>query len=101
MALRSHTKPRQRPSPSNRRSVLAVCRTAQYHTAIIPGEDATGDVLGPFPETSDGVKYLFVLIDRASRWMEAEPMKQNTAEDLLSALLRMILALEVLPHLLH
>ena len=33
----------------------------------MPGEDATGDVLGPLPANIEGYRYLFVLIDRASR----------------------------------
>ena len=62
----------------------------EYDAAILPGEDATGDVLEPLPATRVGYLYLFFHIDRPSRWLDAEPMKDNTAECLLSALLKII-----------
>ena len=45
------------------------------------------DIVGPLPEC-EGMKYLFTVIDRYTRWSEAIPMKEMTAEDCVKALIR-------------
>jgi hypothetical protein len=42
------------------------------------------DLVRPPPVTPEGYCYLIVLVDRASRWIEAYPMKGNMAEFLLT-----------------
>ena len=32
------------------------------------------DILGPFPKAVDGYKFLFVAIDKFTKWPEAEPV---------------------------
>ena len=38
------------------------------------------DLVGPLPE-SRGFRYLFIIMDRYTRWMEAIPLRSMTAED--------------------
>ena len=45
------------------------------------------DLVGPLPQ-SEGMKYIFTIIDRFSRWVEAVPLPSMTASDCASALLR-------------
>jgi hypothetical protein len=46
------------------------------------------DTLGPLPVTPDGYKYVFVIIDTFSRWVELFPMKSTDAEEAALALLQ-------------
>lgn len=45
------------------------------------------DIVGPLPE-SEGMRYLFTIVDRYTRWPEAIPMKEIKAEDCAAALVR-------------
>ena len=45
------------------------------------------DLVGPLP-ISEGMKYIFTVIDRYSRWVEAIPLPSMTAQDCALALLR-------------
>jgi hypothetical protein len=38
-----------------------------YHVAM--------DIVRPLPETTNGNKYVFVVIDHYSKWYEAQPIK--------------------------
>ena len=49
------------------------------------------DLVGPLP-VSQGKKYIFTMIDRFSRWIEAVPLATMTAADCASALLRVWIA---------
>ena len=62
----------------------------QYDQCLIPSLQVTMDVLGKLPTSPEGWCYLLVFVDRASRWIEAIPMKGNSTEDMLEALLKFI-----------
>ena len=38
------------------------------------------DILGPFPRAQGGYRFLFVAIDTCTKWIEAEPVENITAE---------------------
>jgi transposase InsO family protein len=42
------------------------------------------DLVGPLPTLAEGFKYLFTMVDRSSRWLEAQTM---AAEDCVDALI--------------
>ena len=44
------------------------------------------DLIGPFPETANGNKYVITLTDLFSKWVEAAPIKQKSAENVAQVL---------------
>jgi hypothetical protein len=61
--------------------------TGRFERAMIPGEQYVVDILGRLPETKQGYKYVLVAVDRSSRWVCAIPMRDNTTQCVLDALL--------------
>jgi hypothetical protein len=45
------------------------------------------DLVGPLPTSAEGFKYLFTMVDRSSRWLEAVPLKSMAAEDCVDVLI--------------
>jgi hypothetical protein len=45
------------------------------------------DLVGPLLTSPEGFKYLFTMVDRSSRWLEAAPLKSMAAEDCVDALI--------------
>ena len=45
-----------------------------------PWDHVKIDVIGPHKETSSGLKYILIGICPSSMWVEAEPIKDKTAE---------------------
>lgn len=43
------------------------------------GDVNSMDLIGPLPTTSQGNKYILVLTDHFSKWVEAYPAKDQTA----------------------
>ncbi len=43
------------------------------------------DLVGPLPTSAEGFKYLFTMVDRSSRWLEATPLQTMAAEDCVDA----------------
>ena len=39
------------------------------------------DLVGPLPTSAEGFRYLFTLVDRSTRWVEAVPIKTMAAAD--------------------
>ncbi len=54
---------------------------------VEPSVEVVLDPVGPLSTTSEGYCYRLVIIDRASRWIEAIPMKSNSAESMLGSFL--------------
>ncbi len=56
-------------------------RTGQMsYTAGCPGERVHLDILGPFNESSKGNRYLLVIVDQFTRWVEIYPLPDQSAE---------------------
>ncbi len=62
----------------------------QFDQIVQPSEEVVADPVGPLLLMEEWYCYILVLVDRASRWIEAYPMKANTAESLLTAFLLFI-----------
>ncbi|KAL5011242.1 hypothetical protein ScPMuIL_011676 [Solemya velum] len=54
-------------------------RLQDYHAGF-PMDRVQLDILGPLPQTRKGNKYILVLIDQFSKWTEAYPLADQTAE---------------------
>ncbi|GFT56299.1 pro-Pol polyprotein [Trichonephila clavipes] len=39
------------------------------------------DLFGPLPETTEGMKWIFIVEDYATKWVELFPLKQATAKE--------------------
>jgi hypothetical protein len=37
------------------------------------------DLVGPLPVSAGGLSYIFTMIDRFTRWLEALPLKETSA----------------------
>ncbi|VDI16995.1 Hypothetical predicted protein [Mytilus galloprovincialis] len=46
------------------------------------------DILGPFPKSRRGSKYVLVLVDQFSKWTEAYPLADQTAETVAETVVR-------------
>ncbi len=70
-------------------------KASQQHTAPvqpipIPERRFTHvhvDLVGPLPTSAEGFKYLFTMVVRSSRWLEAAPLKSMAAEDCVETLI--------------
>jgi transposase InsO family protein len=58
------------------------------------------DLVGPLPASKSGCTYLFTVIDRATRWMEAVPVRDTLAATCAAALFNGWISRYGLPHVL-
>ena len=73
----------------------------QVYTVGVPGERSACDVMGPLPLTPRKNKYIFVVGDYFTRWVEAIPVPDETAETLARALVHHYIAKFGVPLSLH
>ncbi len=38
------------------------------------------NIVGPLPTSAEGYSYLFAMVDRSTRWLEAAPIKSISAQ---------------------
>ena len=57
----------------------ARARLGQYHSGM-PMERIHMDILGPLPITKQGSKYLLMIVDQFTKWLECFPIATQTAE---------------------
>ncbi|CAM4561758.1 unnamed protein product [Lepidochelys kempii] len=48
------------------------------------------DLIGPLPVTKDGYQYILTTIDYLSRWVEAFPLRSNSASEVAKGMYKMI-----------
>ncbi len=72
---------RGKASPQNAAPVQAIPISERRFTHVHV------DLVGPLLASAEGFKYLFTMVDRSSRWLEATPLKFMAAEDCVDALI--------------
>jgi transposase InsO family protein len=60
-------------------NVKAKAQLGQYHAGV-PLERIHMDILGPLPETKNGNKYILMIIDQFTKWIECFPLPNQKAE---------------------
>ena len=71
------------------------------HTVGMPMERLALDILGPLPVTPLGNKYILVISDYFSKWVEAFPMVDQEASTVASLLVREVICRFGVPLLIH
>ena len=66
-----------------------------------PWERIAADVAGPFPTTDRGMKYILVVQDYFTKWVEVHPMPDQTAETVASVLVDQVISRFGCPRELH
>ena len=104
------------PGMSNRvRKIVRKCETCQkgkkqgkmraerggFLFAGYPWRQVGIDLVGPFPETARGNKWILVLTDHFSRWQDALPLVDAKAETVANALDTRVFAYLGVPEILH
>ena len=69
--------------------------------ASSPFEKVAWDIMGPLPETKRGNKYILVLTDLFTKWVEAFPLKETSAETLAGVLYNEFICRFGLPKYIH
>ena len=69
--------------------------------ASSPFEKVAWDIMGPLPETKRGNKYILVLTDLFTKWVEAFPLKETSAETLAGVLYTEFICRFGLPKYIH
>lgn len=69
----------------------------QLHEVIEPWHTIGIDIMGPFPVTSRQKRFLLVIVDYFTRWVEMFPMRTTTSEDISKILIDEVFARYGLP----
>ena len=59
------------------------------------------DIMGPFPVTARGYKYILVVGDYFSKWLELIPLSDMTAAHVASRFVEIVVSRFGVPHTLH
>ena len=73
----------------------------QQYRAGSPMDRVQLDILGPFPLSKRGNKYILVLVDQFSKWTECYPLPDQTSESIANALVKDFIAHFGVPLELH
>ena len=85
-----------RKSPNPKVQAPLGCIEAEY-----PFQKISWDITGPLPETEEGHKYILVVTDLFSKWVEAFPLKATDSETLATVLMDEIICRYGVPVSLH
>ena len=66
-----------------------------------PFEKISWDIMGPLPATSRGYKYILVITDMFSKWVEAFPLRVTDSETLAKVLVDEVVCRYGVPLTLH
>ena len=80
--------------PSDVENLVTTCEACQFHAKnvhqpaqalkVIPLSWPFAvwglDIVGPFPRSVRGYRFLYVAIDKFTKWVEVEPVRAETAE---------------------
>ena len=69
--------------------------------ATRPFEKLSWDIMGPLPTSSQGNKYILVITDLFTKWVEAFPLKDTTATTLATTMLNEVICRYGVPSGLH
>ena len=86
---------RTKPTLQRRRAAMV------SYTAGEPFQRVGVDIMGPLPETVRGNKYILVLCDYFTRWVEAFPLVNHKAETVAETLVTQVFSRFGIPHQLH
>ena len=73
----------------------------QVHNVGIPFERIQMDVLGPLPTSFSGNRYLLVIVDCFTKWVEAFPLKNSRARTIAEVFVNQIISRHGVPVELH
>ncbi len=66
-----------------------------------PWVDVSMDLVGPLPRTKQGNRFILVIVDKSTRWVEAFPLKRATGIRITSTFLKNIVCRFGAPKILH
>ena len=73
----------------------------QIYNAEAPLDRVQMDILGPFPLTKSGNKYLLVIVDCFTKWVEAFPVKNITAKTVAKVFVNQFISRHGVPQEVH
>ncbi|GFU10367.1 pro-Pol polyprotein [Trichonephila clavipes] len=71
--------------------------SSKYYWTAKRFESIAIDLFGPLPETTEGVKWIFIVDEYATEWVELFPLKQATAKECVITLLNKVFLRYVVP----
>ena len=63
---------RKTPAPKSRRALSGIPSDSPMQLISV-------DIVGPFPESNDGNKYILVVVDQFTKWSKAYPIPNQEA----------------------